>query len=53
MTEREADEAELALLAFVDLMRAYNISVDQALLYVMVKVAAMYSDAYETEALVH
>jgi len=53
MTEREADEAELALLRFVLFCRALGLSPTQMMAVAAVKMPAMYYGAYEPEATVH
>ena len=53
MTERQSDEAELALLKFVLFCRALGLSQTQMMAVAMVKMPAMYAGAYEPDALVH
>jgi hypothetical protein len=53
MTERQSDEAELALLKFVLFCKALGISPTQTMAVAMVKIPAMYHGAYEPNALVH
>lgn len=53
VTERESDEAELALLRFVLFCKAIGLSPTQTMAVVMVKIPAMYHGAYEPDALVH
>lgn len=50
MTEREADEAELALLRFVLFCKALGISPTQIMAVAMVKIPAMYHGAYDPKS---
>ncbi|MEY4641114.1 MAG: hypothetical protein RLZZ227_1108 [Pseudomonadota bacterium] len=53
MSERQSDEAELALLKFVLFCKSLGLSQTQMMTVAMVKMPAMYAGAYEPDALVH
>lgn len=53
MTERESDEAEVALLQFVLFCKALGLSQTQMMAVAMVKMPAMYAGAYDADARLH